>query len=240
MRQKVIDAIQKLIADGQVFTAFDVTQALRADGSIVRHHEVRSIVQGLWMSQDAVFDGMERDQIVIQQINEPSLAYHKLGQDPNDHPNAVKPVDADDDDDDVPGLGAGFGDPLGRQVTGVPGLTPPAAPATKPAGKVTLEVEAEGRLNVPTSLIRDVLNAKPGDSVVAVVDGKFIKLVNANDVQIGDGSDQHIYTVTVRGNVRLAPEILALIDATAQAFGCWWATGCLLIAVEEVFQEESR
>jgi len=233
MRQQVIDAISKLIQDGKVFTAFDVTQVLRDDGIIVRHHDVRSIVQGLWMSQDPVFDGMERDQILIKQINEPSLAYHKPGQDPNDHPNVVKP----DDDDGVPGVGAGVRvpDPLPRSFGGVPGLTPPTPPVAKPVvstakpvgGKVTLEVEAEGRLNVPTGLIRDVLNAGPGDSVVAIVDGGSIKLVNANDVQIGDGTDQHIYTVTVRGNVRLAPEILALVDATAKAFSCDVASRCV-------------
>ncbi len=117
MRQKVIDAVAKLIQDGRVFTAFDITQALRADGRIVRHDEVRSIVNGLWMSQDPVFAGMERDQIIIAQIDEPALCYHGLGQDPNDHP-AAKDVDSYDatdvvDDDGLPTVGAGFADPLG-------------------------------------------------------------------------------------------------------------------------------
>lgn len=208
MRQKVIDAVAKLIQDGRVFTSFDITQALRADGSIVRHPEVRFIVNGLWMSQDPVFAGMERDQITIAQIDEPVLAYHAAGQDPNDHPNAVKPVV---DDDGLPTVGAGFADPLGRTVT----QTPPTGPSATPTAgaKVTLQVEGQGRLNVPTDLIRDVLGAKPGDSVVVTVDQGSLKMVNANTVNIGDDTDQHIYTVTVRGNARLAPELVAALRA---------------------------
>ncbi len=55
-------------------------------------------------------------------------------------------------------------------------------------------------------------------------------MVNANTVNIGDDTDQHIYTVTVRGNVRLAPELVALIDVAALAFGCTVGSGFLLIA----------
>lgn len=239
MREKVIDAIQTLIDNDEMFTAFDVTQALRAKGEVVRHHEVRSIVNGLWMSQDPVFAGMERDQIIIEAINEPALCYHKPGQDPNDHPNAAQPSDLDDDlddddddDDGLPTVGAGFADPLGRTVTQAPTQTPPAGPSATPTAgaKVILHVEGQGRLNVPTDLVRDVLGAKPGDSVVVTVDQDSLKLVNANAVNIGDGTDQHIYTVTVRGNVRLAPELVAAIDAAALAFGCTVGSGFLLIA----------
>ena len=141
LRDRIIDKIRKFVADlNKLFTAYDVNQDLRLDSpaDIIRHHEVRDIVHGLFLSRDPVFEGMLRTPILLANGKDTTWCYHHQGQDPRDHPAAFKSAPpADDDDDDLDGA------PVDPLLTTVTHHASPATATPRPPDVTTGGVDAK-------------------------------------------------------------------------------------------------
>jgi hypothetical protein len=228
----VIEKIQEFVDIRRIFTAFDVTQDIRADdpSMVIGHHDVRSIVRGLFNAKDPCFNGMVCTPVIIGQQQLEALCYHAPDQEANDHPavySAPDDDDFDDDDDDDWGI-----DPLVRPIVDT---TDPVAPSGAPLAaspdddhvQTALYTETEGRLNIPSALIRGSLGLKPGNVVYATLnDGQIVIKTLADP----DDDVVYAYTVTVRGNVRLSRELLNRLNSGQTSFSCVATDGKIVVS----------
>ena len=66
---------------GEMFTAFDITKELRANGKQVKHYEVKDVVHGMFMDGD--MDDYHRNLGNVG--NPPAFIYHPQGEDVNNY-----------------------------------------------------------------------------------------------------------------------------------------------------------
>ena len=197
LRNLVCSKIVEFNASNEIFTAFDVTRSIRQDNPTddIDHQAVRKIVRGLYDCIDLCFDGMVCSQVLIGEIKQQALCYHKPSQNPDDHPAVVGP--ADDDTDTMPG------------TTSVP--SPVTSSVDSPSGRPSFgnlkeflaSIENTGRLNIPSPAIREWIGAYPGDKV-------FVTRSSPDVLEIStDGQpSSKVFTVSARGNIRLGEALL--------------------------------
>lgn len=189
----LIDTIRTIIlgltANCQMFTAYDITLLVRAQGETVRHGEVKAIVHDLMRNE---FNANYVGQLRTFSLNAwPAIVYFPDGDDVADYdPNAVKASLA--------------------TVTTVPVATVPVATVTVPVvtsfqsaplafdGK-EIVVGSGNRVRVPADSIRN-LGLKAGDKAFVAVetDGKII--ISASQPV---GKDAKPYTVDEYENLGL-------------------------------------
>lgn len=206
IRDRVVLQIANRVKDpNKLFTAYDVTQALRAEtpNEMIPHQDMRRLIRGLFNGQDPCFQSPDPNdpEICTPALigGQDVLVYHRLSRNANEHPAVDKPVPATDDDDDDDGFPKIV---LDTNPAGFSSATQPPAPDDSVAVSTTLVVESEGRLNVPSALVRS-LGLKPGDDAAVNID--------AGKIVITAGGTGYVYTVTVRGNIRLRKDLLAKI-----------------------------
>jgi len=145
--QEILDCLRVKVSQGEIFTAFDVTQAARvATSETVLHRDVRNIVGNEFVS--GAMGDYQRQLVELDAKDNPqALVYFPDGTDPYDHPMAVRPVAPDPADDEV------LEDTVGTDSTNPDVFT----------------VTAEGRVNVPLKLLSKVDDT--GGTIDVVVNG---------------------------------------------------------------------
>ena len=106
----IVEILAQMILDGNVFTAFDVTLAVRDknDGDTVMHNDVRNIVNNEFIAQHMV--GYKRELRTLDLPNSPqAFVYYPDGETAEIHPlvsgTATVPDNTDDGDTTVDDLG---------------------------------------------------------------------------------------------------------------------------------------
>ena len=94
VQRMVADKVAELINNNAVFTAFDVTQAVRAEGVYLFHRDVKELVHLLF--ENAAFgEGYERTNETLKTArgSEGAWVYHPAGARASDHPLSVNNPD---------------------------------------------------------------------------------------------------------------------------------------------------
>lgn len=163
--QEVADVLTDMVNKGQIFTAYDVTQAARdktagmdpAQRPNIRHREVRDFVHSEFVS--TMFGGTySRSDIELNVAGNPRvICYHPDGKDPLDHPKALKPSMVNTPANvDGPGTSVPVVPPLGPIP---PYVSAAQAASTAPVagdGEVIVKMNADNRLCVPKRLLTQI------------------------------------------------------------------------------------
>jgi len=125
--QSIVEVLEKKVSNGDVFTAFDVTQEVRAAvNDTVLHKDVRIIVFNKFLQGQ--IGNYNRDACTLNISGSPvALVYYPDDKSVTDHPLVDSSIvsDFDDDDDDDDDIDDSFSDPD------------------------VVEMTAEGRINIP-------------------------------------------------------------------------------------------
>ncbi len=182
MQQKIENKVIEFTNQGKMFSAWDVTKALRDEGTDVRHYEVRRIVRNMFDTDDLVNNSINYLRTSIGLSNgDMTFVYHLPGIDPDiEYPASVN---------------------FRNTVVSDPVVTPTDA---KPASTMNqlLYADSRGRICVPAEFIKKI-NKTAGDNIcVAVKQGCII----LNPVSIG--SRDRYWLIDDSRNIRIAPGTL--------------------------------
>jgi len=126
----ILETIQDKVANGEVFTAFDITLAVRKDeAGKVPHHDIRRILNNEF--DTGQLGGYDRELCVLNAANKPqALVYFPIGQVASDHPlvdssSSPTPVSSTDSTDSTDDLDV-------------------------------ITMTAEGRINIPKNVLEQV------------------------------------------------------------------------------------
>lgn len=167
--QLILDVLAAFQLQDRVFTAYDVTQAVRAKTSEnIRHSEVQDIVHGEWMNGDFDDNYERNDMVQLDVSGKPfAIVYYPDIKNWSDHPKAIaQPMPA------APAIAPAptpFAHPLSSHPTSA--STPSSqrlGGSTKQAdGSYVCETTAEGRVNIPKS-VTDKVNKDSGTVDVTI------------------------------------------------------------------------
>jgi hypothetical protein len=148
--QEILDALQARVSNGSVFSAFDITTDAR-DGTDERinHKDVKRIVnREFGLGQ---FPGYNKEVIQLDMMDNPNvIVYYPDGKSASDHPKALKQsaiptnIPVSPSDSSAPSTPKSF---MGGN--------------TKDGDEYICKVTAEGRVNIPENILRQV-NAQGG------------------------------------------------------------------------------
>jgi len=167
----VSNQINTMTTAGEVFTAYDVTKALRKDnpGTNILHRDIRLIVDSIFVGAE-MDAGYNRDLITLQS-GDTAYSYFPAGKQAIDHPFAdpnaaqgvVQPTGDDDDDDNSDGNGIVQPPPVdGGQST--------TSDGTQTADSEVVEVTKESRIAVPQPLLRKISMTTNSNVYVSLTD----------------------------------------------------------------------
>ncbi len=109
----IVEVLEQKISDGEVFTAFEITKAVRAAVTDnVRHSEVRGVVNSEFLQGD--MKDYSRDLCTLNTTGNPQafVYYPELSKEASDHPLVDSSTVSDpDDDDDGDGTDDSLSDP---------------------------------------------------------------------------------------------------------------------------------
>ena len=165
MINKVRDQIKKLVSDKLMFTAYDVTVAIRNGGERIKHSDVRPHVHSLFQDEEDIF-GFGYEKTMTDVAGTQAFVFHPVGEDPEDH------------------------NPLPKNYTGgTPNPKVQTAPSPTPRvhGQRNRQPKndeikgaipaSDGRLNIPSVLLRKIDDGS-GWSVVFVSNGIAITTIS--------------------------------------------------------------
>lgn len=176
--QRILDALAARIANGSVFTAYDVTTDAR-DGTDDRidHPDVQGIVHNEWMTGQFPSEYNRDDQVTLDKAPSQPLAimYYPDSKNPQHHPLVSS--------SQVPSASGPMTGHYQPSPTAVPAsvITPPKKGGNVKIDDVTYEcsVTAEGRINVPKSLL-DQCDCIGGTYDVSVGSNTIYKAKNSD------------------------------------------------------------
>jgi hypothetical protein len=86
---RIETAVEQKMAAGQMFTAFDITLALKSEGVKRRHRQIRRDIRRVADELMWRF-GYERTLVSFRQIGAQALVYHPFGTDPGLHQPSIR------------------------------------------------------------------------------------------------------------------------------------------------------
>lgn len=179
IRQLVEDAIDEKINSGDMFTAFNITRAVRSDGTRARHEDVKSVVHQIFNS--GKMGNYTRSQINVAGANIQPFLYHPVGADITEYdPGADRP----------------------QKPAHAPAPTStPSDPADDDSDDGILRrTGREGYLYIPGVMVRDI-GLNKSEKAHVYRSGSQVLISKSDDVS--KGTLLGIYSVDVKGNVRL-------------------------------------
>lgn len=182
IQQLVEDVVRDKTDKGELFTAFDVTRAIRSDGTRARHGDVKVAVHGLF--SDGEMGNYQRSLASLQGVSPQPFLYHPVGAD-------VSSYD--------PGASA----PQGK-TSPTPATTPTSTPSD-PADDddddgIVRKTGQEGSLYIPTTMVRDI-QLKQGEKSFIYQDNNTLVVSAKDDDSLGTLLATPV--VDVKGNVRI-------------------------------------
>jgi bifunctional DNA-binding transcriptional regulator/antitoxin component of YhaV-PrlF toxin-antitoxin module len=192
-RDAIYDLITDRIAVGDVFTAYSITQDLRAEGFRVRHEEVKSIVHQMF--EDGEMDNYTRE---LKDYGGPIPAWEY-------RPDSTVMASHHRVPSTVARNYAASGNTGGPQA--FCGTTVPHTDDDDDEDGIYAKADARGTICVPSKLIQDA-GFKPGDHVVVITDPNK-RLLTLSPLALPAGWDSNgglslkIYTVDKYRNVRI-------------------------------------
>jgi hypothetical protein len=207
--QLILDVLAQFQLQDRVFTAYDITQAVRAKTSErIDHPDVQSLVHDQWTNGD-FDDHYERDDMVQLDVSGKPFAivYYPDIKESSDHPKALsQPMPANPQIQPQPAPHIHPLSPAAKAAgspasVSIPASTTPAkrlGGATKQTdGSYACELTAEGRINIPKALV-DKVNKDNGTVDVTIngsleiitpnADGRIrLSLLNKG-FKVGDGA----------------------------------------------------
>jgi hypothetical protein len=215
-QDKIVNVIQELTNNGEMFTAFDVTSILRSRSEKIRHREVREIVSKQFQSMNLPIDyTVSLIDVPAQNGNVQARLFHPTSSDISAYdPKRHTTVNTD------PFVSKPVAKPV--PITAKPlsfadvakNLTKPKAPKTSitPIGKTT---DNRGRLLIPAAMV-----TQAGFGAASAVNVSLSKVWNLLTIKTvnWNSNDVH-YIVDYSGNLRIGPKFLRKITTDVRSRG---------------------
>jgi hypothetical protein len=212
------DVVSEWVAEGRMFTAFEVSLALKERGVRERHRHLREDVHQIICRAGATADYTR----TLRDVGAPEQAwvYHRAG----DNPFAYQPLDRSDFDAAVPYVVPGIRNAVRLSANlPRPHAVPPGAFGTDQRGRVCIPVTLLARLGVGPGQRVDVL-CDPANAQV---------LVTRPAANPGADADTS-YTVEPDGNVRISQG--TLLKAGIHGLQCYRIEGTASVITLREFE----
>ena len=179
----VKDMVNELTGDSQMFTAFDVTKAVRANGLRVKHNDVRGVVHAMYNCYEMDSDYQRTSHTLPN--GESAFVFHDMHDDLNYY-----------DSDAIKGPAAKAA-PVAKPA---PKVVAPVSNAVATGLKYSMSPDGRNRICVPAKALR-AIGLRDGDEV-----GVFVE---RNSIRLGHfAMPDATYYVDKSGNVRLTSSLL--------------------------------
>ena len=217
---QVKTVVDEFVSKGFMFTAFDVTNLLRSNGSQVFHSEVNKAVQEMFRHGEMT--DYEKDIVDVGAPVSPFVYYHRNSDvsnyqsdwiDNNPDQNGMLNDSTKDNGISQPTPSSYGVNPT--PITPTPNVTVKTTKASIPKG--AYNVDKDGRLNIPPTLVNS-LGVEPWDFVGVMTDSK--KLVIATETLANSISSGYYkkYMVNKDGRIRINCSILKTISGHSYSF----------------------
>jgi len=200
LEMEVKGIVDGLVGKGEMFTAFDVTRRLRADGFWVEHRDVKDVVHGMFERGSLSGTGYVRTLVPVPSKS-PAFVYHLYTQNAQDY------------------------DPTGAHDAALPTGVGCANLRSGPT-LVAKPIKVDGicsrdkfrRVNVPNALVY-AIGLKVGDRAkIYGCDGDKFMIIREHDANTFSANAMTSYIVNCRGNIRFSGRILDELDAACDSF----------------------
>ena len=196
------------IAQGLMFTAYDVTKVLRKAGVWCKHFEVRDEVHNLFANGDMGPD-YKRTNALVSSNGDYAWIYHHYMDDPNDYANpSVSPANANSVTNVVPKAST-VSSVVSSAVSSIL-----SSKASVPTGSYSKSVDTRGRLLIEKRHI-SALGLNPGNEAYVYLHGVKIEVTEGSYV---GGTLLNVYIVDKDGAVRLGSRILKELGSLPSAY----------------------
>jgi hypothetical protein len=198
-RRQIDGAVKNMLNDGKMFTAFEVSLAVKALGVRERHRNMKDYVHEA-IAREATGQSWSR---TLMDVGAPTQAwvYHRL----RDNPFLYVPLERDDAKPKRPSAAA-----QGRTVRNPTPLSADS-PAPAAAEDGAFGTDAEGRLKIPAAMLQ-LVRIAPGEAAHVRCDKLNQTIVVTRPTQFIDAAHDEKQTTADDGSLTLSPELLARAD----------------------------
>ncbi len=206
LEQKIKDKVWDKVRDTEIFTAFDITKAVRDENPNmdVLHYEVRTVVHDMF-ENDEFFDGEDYVRTLVKlKCGPQALVFHTSDKNATDHPEAALPISsalpcgpaANDD---------GVVQPVIDGVNDIDDDDNVASPSVK-----GYRSDSRGRFCIRKDALTDI-GVTSGYAFVSMQSGKLIVASPTSGIR----ATWKRLLVDEHGNLRIAPSNLARANLTS-------------------------